>query len=280
MTIKNLIQTGAVLLVVLGAPSAFALPAELHTDIVGGTNVQPGDPVAATTVMLYSQVSMNGNVGTGICSASLLTTGTLITAAHCVAEDLANPTSPQNIVIVFGQTLPNSVVFGQTLPSQINDPMVRPITNYVVAPGWQGTNNGEVAGVDAHDLALIHFAGGLPNGFTTATVLPAGTNLTAGEQTELAGYGITSSRDTNGTSAGTLREVVVTIEGPVGTTEMGVKTTTRAGMCSGDSGGPAFVNYNGQLALWGVTSRGGSGCTGEGIYTQIDAYLSWITQNF
>ncbi len=51
---------------------------------------------------------------------------------------------------------------------------------------------------------------------------------------------------------------------------------TRAGSCSGDSGGPAFIEQNGQLLLAGLTSRGDGPCRRLGIYTMVDYFSLWI----
>lgn len=54
--------------------------------------------------------------------------------------------------------------------------------------------------------------------------------------------------------------------------------------CYGDSGGPLFVQYNGQYNLVGVTSRSGSSatqaypCRSGGIWTRADTLIDWIQQ--
>ena len=49
----------------------------------------------------------------------------------------------------------------------------------------------------------------------------------------------------------------------------------------GDSGGPAFAERNGQLYLWGVTSRGypersPDDCAHEAVYTRITEQARFV----
>jgi len=46
--------------------------------------------------------------------------------------------------------------------------------------------------------------------------------------------------------------------------------------CYGDSGGPAFADYDGQWQLIGVTSYGDYYCDTYGVNTRVDEYLTWI----
>jgi secreted trypsin-like serine protease len=50
--------------------------------------------------------------------------------------------------------------------------------------------------------------------------------------------------------------------------------------CNGDSGGPAYVQVDGEWHLAGATSRATASslrpCGDGGIYTRIDAYEEWI----
>ena len=47
--------------------------------------------------------------------------------------------------------------------------------------------------------------------------------------------------------------------------------------CDGDSGGPLYpMKHNRPLCLYGIVSRGGARCDGNGVYTRVSAYISWI----
>lgn len=47
--------------------------------------------------------------------------------------------------------------------------------------------------------------------------------------------------------------------------------------CQGDSGGPLAQKLNGRFYVLGVVSFG-IGCSGNGLYTRVNAYLDWIKQ--
>jgi secreted trypsin-like serine protease len=50
--------------------------------------------------------------------------------------------------------------------------------------------------------------------------------------------------------------------------------------CKGDSGGPAYIDVDGEWQLAGATSRGTCKarriCGDGGIYTRVHAYVDWI----
>jgi secreted trypsin-like serine protease len=48
------------------------------------------------------------------------------------------------------------------------------------------------------------------------------------------------------------------------------------GPCSGDSGGPAFVDRSGTIYVGGITSFGDAACRTYGVSTRVDAYESWL----
>jgi secreted trypsin-like serine protease len=52
----------------------------------------------------------------------------------------------------------------------------------------------------------------------------------------------------------------------------------KAGTCSGDSGGPAFIKQNGEYYLFGVTSRGSVLCNDVGVYTNALHFRPWIAR--
>jgi secreted trypsin-like serine protease len=144
------------------------------------------------------------------------------------------------------------------------------------------------AQTDWDDLGILRLAQPIPQGYTPATIMNANEELQAGTPILLAGYGIdvpvepTSPADTAG--AGVLREVDQTIINPnYGQTEVLVSLQGK-GACHGDSGGPAYVNEGGHLALFGVTSRltnddiSGNvmSCSVDMVYTDILKRATWI----
>jgi secreted trypsin-like serine protease len=287
MNFKNIIQSAVVVSLLVGA-QAFADGGD-QDFVVGGTTVQAGDPIASSTVLIVGESEIinpktgkptidpktkQPALGTYICSGSIISQDMVVSAAHCVAEDISYPTDPSKIVVIFATTLPMSG------PKQIDSssPSIHKISGYKYDPQWTGTQT-SLNGPDAHDLSVIKFEGGLPAGYKPATLLDSRTQLVQGEKVTIAGYGITSSKDQTGASAGTLRTVQLVLGGAYGKTEEQVKDTRTKGSCNGDSGGPAFVTVNGQLYLWGATSRGAQSCATETIYTDIRNFSDFISSS-
>jgi hypothetical protein len=96
--------------------------------------------------------------------------------------------------------------------------------------------------------------------------------LQPGQAATLAGYG---RRGGLSFSAGVKYLVDVTINQVVGSdVYLG---WSRAGGCSGDSGGPAYVRLaDGSWRTFGATSRGSLFCNGQTIYTLIHPFVPWM----
>jgi hypothetical protein len=251
------------------AMSAFSPASAQRLGIIGGNPARAGDPIASSTVLIVGMLppaTAGGKPQQYICTGSLLAPDTLVTAAHCVAEDLKNPVLAANLRLVFGLAV---------TPTTTTLPPMRTPSGYLYEPGWQGAVNGAESGEDTHDIAVIHFDGGLPSGYAPATLLPASVPIDAGAEVTLAGYGVNDG--VNDTGAGTLRIVNnVPVLQTLGETEVAMDQSGGVGSCSGDSGGPAFLNVDGKNLLWGVTSRGDKTCAQFGIYTRITAYADFV----
>lgn len=220
--------------------------------IVGGHLATKKSEVGATTVSL-----LDSEAGT-LCTASILSEDVAITAAHCVSGN------PNNMELSFG---PRSA--GRE---------ARQVEDIAVASPWARHQN---ENFDNGDIALVKFTGGLPAGFKPASLMKGSHHLSDGEIVTLAGFGTSNGA---GAGAGRLRSVDVKIaKAKYSRTEVTVDQTKGHGACHGDSGGPAFIqDNNGNLLLWGVTSRGiddpQDHCAGEAVYTRIQPYVPWINK--
>ncbi len=217
--------------------------------IIGGSPVAAADPIANTTVALLN--------GGALCTASILATDLVLTAAHCVEG---------------GRVSEMRIVFNRSAGAQVTARILRA----AVPSRWRTVREDEP---DQGDIALVRFEGGLPPGYRAANVLADTASLRAGQAVTLAGYGITRTNPQTG--SGRLRKVQVSIATPnFGRTEILFDQRTGRGACHGDSGGPAFVERDGQLWLLGLTNRGyrdpADSCGQFAVYTKVSAYGKWL----
>ena len=194
--------------------------------IVGGTPVQSKDPVAASTVFLISFAS-DGNQW---CTGSIIDQDLIITAAHCLTG-----TSSSSMGILFGTSMESSVDS-------------RGISKALIAPEYAENNL-----KNRWDIALIRFEGGLPDGFRSIPVLTKPDALTRKQNVTIAGFGTSAL---NRTDAGSLKKAEVQISNPsFSAIEVELAQSKKAGVCNGDSGGPAFFATQNELILWGVANQ-------------------------
>jgi V8-like Glu-specific endopeptidase len=224
--------------------------------IVGGQNVDPRDPIRASTVGVYAP-SPDGRSGS-LCSGTLIGKDMAVTAAHCIQPG----------------RLPE-MIFGPDLHSPMAEH--RRVEGVAVHPNWQKRAG---RGMDQGDIAVVKFAGGMPEGYKKISTLRSDKDIRSGQDVVLAGYGISDARRKTG--AGVLRKTQVEIlNNRPGKSEMILDQSHGRGACHGDSGGPAFIQRAGRILLAGVTNRGypdraPDDCGHQVVYTKVPAYRSWI----
>ena len=235
--------------------TAFSSNALAENSIIGGTVVNSQDWISRTVVALVSKSA----AGEALCTVSLVAPDLGITAAHCVTSEDGSPI----------QAL--ALIFSGNLKSATPD-LVRSIDQAMVPADWspRGTKD-----KDTGDVAVVHFAGGLPSGYQYSDLLPFDQVLTVGEKVELAGYGISNALGDSG--AGVLRKTNVVVSNPAySPTEVEFDQTHGGGACHGDSGGPAYLMINNHPYLFGITSRGSGNCDQDVVYSQISKYSDWF----
>lgn len=233
------------------APGRKAGPAAgMSTGIVHGHLLAETTPLANSVVALVAQ----RDDGQALCTGTLLANDLVLTAAHCVDHD------PQGIVVVFAAKL-KGVQLEQT----------RRVLKYAQNPRWKQTH----PETDRGDLALVEFAGGVPEGFAPVKLAPKELKLSEGEDVTMAGYGVTNAETHKG--SGTLRMTKTKVAGSRGQTEI-ISDGRKTSVCFGDSGGPAFVQDGTELVQWGVASAVSSdGCDAAIVHTELMPYEAWLT---
>jgi secreted trypsin-like serine protease len=289
-TFKILVLAASLTLVACSAPRSSVIAGSSDA-IVGGQDVASGAEISTGIVGIYDH-----KVG-AICTGTLLENNIVLTAAHCIGSN------DEKMYIVFGTDMFKIL---ESQDDTLVHQYVRQVTSTRVHKDWNPEIEATGADWEWNDIALIKFKGSIPQGFKPAKFLTDRAALSGGKTVTLAGYGVSkikisvvdpkSVKDLdkaieNGevycnqnksycekeesTGDGLLRSVEVNIS-KVLKTEVVVNQRDGKGSCNGDSGGPAFVQIDGQFYLWGVTSRGDASCNLDGIYTNALNYMDWI----
>jgi secreted trypsin-like serine protease len=222
------------------------------SEIIGGTDATGQEDFAKSVAALYNTAEGSW------CSASILSDTVLVTAAHCVDGKATD------LVAIFNVDARDAKL------------IVRRAQKTVVSEKWAANQDRDV---DTGDIALVKFAGGLPPGYQPAKLLQDASALKDGADAILAGYGINDGAKHVGGQR--LRFVATQIKNAAfAPTEIELDQTGGKGACHGDSGGPAYIRVDGELLLFGVTSRGiddpNNDCSRYSAFTLIPAYLKWI----
>ena len=220
--------------------------------LVGGAEVVRGTGAGRHVVMI---ISTRGSLCTGTAIARDL----VLTGGHCVA-----PAATYRVL------LPDTKPPGLGIRSIAIHPRYSP-KDYA---------SGRVTA----DVALIKLEQPLPADIVPAAIAPV-TPVAPGDRFVIAGYGGTSPGSDTGN--GVPRAAALIATGKPGTLQIRLfDPATRdqrsgLGACTGDSGGPAFVETNGTFAVIGVVSwstgaASTAGCGGLTGVTPLALHRGWI----
>jgi secreted trypsin-like serine protease len=198
------------------------------------------------------------------CSGTLIAPDVVLTAAHCLDEAAGgaafNVVEPTDIKIGFGDSTQAGLTFLKVDATEIN-------------PGYDRKK----LGVDDLGLVRLKVDAEALLGILSVPALPLAEALVdpadVGATIDFGGFGTNNV----GVPFGTKLQVLGTIDSIAPTTIE--YSQVAGGPCSGDSGGPAFLDRGGTMYVAGVTSWGSISCQGAAAFgdsMRPDAYEAWI----
>ncbi|MGH0136843.1 UNVERIFIED_CONTAM: hypothetical protein FKN15_020358 [Acipenser sinensis] len=238
-----------------------------HSRIVGGQNAEEGE--------WPWQVSLHVKGSGHTCGASVISNRWLVTAAHCVQDDLKVKYSQASVWEAYMGLHAQGQLGKSTVKSNIK--RIIPHPNYNTY-----TFDNDIALMELESPATL-------SNVIWPICLPESTFVfPAGKSVWITGWGATKE---GGFGATVLQKAEVRIINETVCSSLMSDITSRmmcAGVltggvdaCQGDSGGPlSSIESNGRLFLAGVVSWG-DGCARRnkpGVYTRVTMYRGWITE--
>lgn len=207
--------------------------------IVGGTTTTGFE----STVLLLTG---SGKWWDVLCSGTLIGPRTVLTAAHCT-DAIAG-----GLRVYFGSNFRDAA-----------DPAflgVVEVSGFAPHPNWNPSTL-------KNDIAILALKEDAPVAPSPILASPLNKGF-IGETLTLVGFGNTSGTQSN---AGRKRVTTTALDSITATTL--AWQDPKRNTCHGDSGGPAFLEFDTVSVLAGVTSYGDEWCLSFGVDTRVDAYV-------
>ncbi|MGQ0505074.1 MAG: S1 family peptidase [Myxococcaceae bacterium] len=251
-------RNASLMLLVLSVGCGGAQQAESSEELLVNTSeIINGTPTSDLPAVVALYGHKPGEQKGALCTATVVSPTILLTAAHCVHPE----------------TVGEGNEFGVFTTNDITDPNNRgtplPVKEVHWNEKWSAQNL--MAGADIAVVILDQPTTIPPMPFNRA---PLPTTFT-GTPAKVIGYGLNDGFGQTG--AGIKRQATIKLNS---FDDQFVKTGSWFGttICSGDSGGPVFVDINGVQTIVGVNSFGFIYCLGEASSTRVDANLVFVNK--
>ncbi|QDK45164.1 hypothetical protein DOM22_08340 [Bdellovibrio sp. ZAP7] len=244
--------------------------------VINGTKVTARRDDGSRGVVLFLPVNSLG-MTVGICTATLISDHSFLTAAHCFDKKKSPTLSRFKIVFANEKGLFNTREH------------TRNGSKIVVHPEFRYSKVGIL-----NDMAIGFFAGGIPTGFEPIEIERDQNKNYQNHFLNIYGYGKTKDSAEifaiGYGSAGDLHKAVVKVNGGYGLMQDRYAILSNGNtqfICSGDSGSGQFINVNGVPRLIGVTSfvtgekkfAGHVTCTkGRSTAMKVSYFAKWIDE--
>jgi secreted trypsin-like serine protease len=237
--------------------------------IIGGNEIS-SDPAVVSIYRTNNKTKV-----VSICTGTLISPTTIVTAAHCVDPKVVTSDVTFNVfsgTSSGGTELAVAKVFAHPSYDQTKDRTVTPLDDGSTRKAIDLRND------TLSDIAVIKLA--------TKTSIPyipintIGLEDAIGSEIRLIGYG-ESTHDGKGVNV--KREVNVNIEDVVTGSDVIRVGSNETGTCHGDSGGPGLQQFDGVEKIVSVNALGvvldiaGDRCRGGSYQIRIDKYLDFLT---
>lgn len=258
------------------ASEAQITQAEASAQPIVGGDPAVGDETHSTVAIMWNIPPVRYNWVR--CSGSMIFPRVVLTAAHCV-------TSVEEGDLVVDDPTDFIIAAGHLGSEDYADAELRTVEEVIVhedfdnfSQMWPLSDPHGLA--DVYDIALLVLDEPV-TAIGRTPMLPPGlvdSAMTEGTLSAILGYGQTEAG-----TAGTLYIADTTID-RISATEFSTRVDADQGdTCFGDSGSPAYVDFNGVRYIVGITSRARADVTADcgegGIYTLTPALFTWVIAN-
>lgn len=233
------------------------IPESQLNGIVGGYKVSAQDPLAKKVVLLWLTDGKNER----ICTGTPISHDVILTAAHCIKGITSD-----NISAIFHTDITCESGFDfPTMSIKARDSIYH-------------TEFYESSTAVGNDVALVKLSASIPANYEVSELYDGQSRLSSDIVT-LAGYGSINEHEEGATY---LRTTQKSFQEDIEVSGQKMKLQQQfRGICTGDSGGPVFVEVNNRLVIAGVNSYVGQDrkrtiCRSYSVSMYTPYFSDWI----